>query len=70
MGVSLFVLSCADTHSLLLLLRLYYAEKPFTKAILKSLRFSMEYEMELRRRDQQRQLHKAIAALANEFFPK
>ena len=38
--------------------RLYFAEKPFTTAILKSLRFSMEYELELRRLEDQKQLKK------------
>ncbi len=37
---------------------MYFAEKPFTTAILKSLRFSMEYELELRRLEDQKQLKK------------
>lgn len=46
--------------------RLYFAEKPFTRAILKSLRFSMEYEIEMRRLEDQRQLkkgHKQVGSL-------
>lgn len=37
---------------------MYFAEKPFTKSILKSLRYSMEYELETRRLEAQKQLQK------------
>jgi hypothetical protein len=50
--------------------RLFFAEKPFTKAILKSLRYSMEYEMETDRKEQQRQIKKATAQAAGRGVPK